>query len=597
MKKVRATLRELMPLLPSDARRFIRFFGVASAALALLDSVALGVLTVILSRLMSGSSTIYVPLLGSTDIQKGVLLLLGAAGTMVFKAVLNIWLQRWATYRFAHFEQEIGKRLFLSYIRAPWTERLKRSSAEVVRMVDVGIANTISGVIVPWAQMPTNVLIFLGSLLVIILMQPATALVTFLYLGSIAAIMYLWISRRSFESGRANRLAGTQMVAMVTEMISALKEITLRDKSDEVARTVFEYQREAALSRSHIRFLGAVPRFVIDVALIGGVVLIGAISYLQGGLTHAMVSVAVFGIGGYKMVPAITSIQALSNQMNAALTHAEAVVRDIKDAERYSLTSERIGTEPIPENPRTLSLRNVEFTYPGADGPALCDVSLDIPMGSTLGVVGASGAGKSTLIDILLGLLTPSCGDITLDGRRLSDVLGAWRARVGYVPQDVTIFDGTIAQNVALTWSNDIDEARVLDALEKAQLLETVMRRKGGIHENVGERGIAISGGQRQRLGIARALYVQPLVLVLDEATSALDTATEAAVAKAVRDLRGEVTVISVAHRLSTIRTYDQIAFMKEGRVSSLGAFDEVVAAEPDFAMQATLAGLVSSRE
>ena len=244
-----------------------------------------------------------------------------------------------------------------------------------------------------------------------------------------------------------------------------------------------------------------------------------------------------------------------------------------------------------------MSLRNVEFTYPGADGPALCDVSLDIPMGSTLGVVGASGAGKSTLIDILLGLLTPSSGDITLDGRRLSDVLGAWRARVGYVPQDVTIFDGTIAQNVALTWSNDIDEARVLDALEKAQLLETVMRRKGGIHENVGERGIAISGGQRQRLGIARALYVQPLVLVLDEATSALDTATEAAVAKAVRDLRGEVTVISVAHRLSTIRTYDQIAFMKEGRVSSLGAFDEVVAAEPDFAMQATLAGLVSSRE
>lgn len=595
MNKVRATLKELMPLLPVEAQRFVRFFGAASAVLALLDTIALGALTLILTRLMSGSSTMTVPVLGTIPIEKGVLLLLGAAALMVLKAVLNIWLQRWATYRFAHFEQQIGKRLFGAYIRAPWTERLKRSSAEVVRMVDVGIANTISGVIVPWAQMPTNVLIFVGSLLVIIALQPATALITFLYLGTIAAVMYVWISRRSFESGKTNRLAGTRMVAVVTEMISALKEITLRDKADEVAETVFQYQKEAALSRSHIRFLGAVPRFVIDIALIGGVILIGTIAYIQGGLTQAMVSVAVFGIGGYKMVPAITSIQALSNQMNSALTHAEAVVRDIRDSERYIAESEDIGKEEIPERPKALTLTDLEFTYPGATAPALSGVNLQIPIGSTVGVVGASGAGKSTLIDLLLGLLVPSSGSITLDNADLTDVLASWRRRVGYVPQDVTIFDGTVAQNVALTWSDDIDEARVIDALEKAQLLDTVMERQGGIHERVGERGMAISGGQRQRLGIARALYVQPLVLVLDEATSALDTATEAAVAKAVRDLRGEVTVISVAHRLSTIRNYDQIVFMKNARVAALGTFDEVVAAEPDFAMQAALAGLTPS--
>lgn len=592
--KVRAVMRELMPLLPARARRFVSVFGAASAILALLDTIALAGLTAVLSQLMSGRPSFRVPVVGITVTQRaGVYVLLGAAALMIVKAVLNILLQRWATRRFAQFEQEIGHRLFGAYIRAPWTERLSRSSAEVVRMVDVGIANTITGVIVPYSQLPTNVLTFAGSLVILLTLQPVTALITLVYLVAIAAVMYLWISRRSFESGRDNRLAGTRMVAVVTEMITALKEITLRDKAQEVARTVFEYQRQAAETRSMIRFLGAVPRFIIDIALIGGVLIIGTVAYLQGGMTHALTAVAVFGIGGYRMVPAITSLQAMTNQMNASLTHAEAVVRDIRDAERYLADAEHIGREPIHGHPRRLTLTDVSFTYPGATGPAIRDIDLEIPIGSTFGVVGSSGAGKSTLIDLLLGLLVPSDGEIDLDGQNLEDVLAAWRQRVGYVPQDVTIFDGTIAQNVALTWSDDIDEERVVESLAKAQLLSTVEGRAGGIHERVGERGIALSGGQRQRLGIARALYVEPLVLVLDEATSALDTATEAAVADALRDLRGEVTVISVAHRLSTIRHYDQVCFMQDGRIAALGAFDDVVAQAPDFAQQAVLAGLV----
>jgi ABC-type bacteriocin/lantibiotic exporter with double-glycine peptidase domain len=162
------------------------------------------------------------------------------------------------------------------------------------------------------------------------------------------------------------------------------------------------------------------------------------------------------------------------------------------------------------------------------------------------------------------------------------------------VPQEVAIFDGTVAQNVALTWGSDIDEDRVRTALQRAQLLETIESRKDGINGRVGERGLALSGGQRQRLGIARALYMDPLVLVLDEATSALDTATEAAVAQAISELHGEITVISVAHRLSTIRNNDQVCFMKEGTILTQGTFDEVVRANPDFAQQAALAGLHS---
>ncbi|WP_376981690.1 ABC transporter ATP-binding protein [Brachybacterium hainanense] len=588
-------MKELLPLLPASARRFIRFFAVASAVLSLLDTFSLAVLTLVLTQVLSGGS-MQLPVIGSLPSSWSLPLVLGAAGLMVLKAVLNILLQRWATRRFAQFEQIIGSQLFEAYIRAPWTDRLSRTSAQVVRMVDVGMANTITGVIIPYTQVPMNLISFAGALAILVVAQPMTALAAFVYLGAIAGVMYVVVSRHSYRAGYENRLAGVGMVSIVQEMISALKEITLRDKAGEVAKTVYTYQSAAATTRADIRFFQAVPRFMVDIALIGGVLLIGGVTLLfGGGIQDALVAVAVFGIGGFRMVPAITALQNISNQMNAALTHAEAIVRDIYDARGYIERSEAIGREPLDENPRMLTIDDVAFTYPGSSTPAVRGVNLRIPIGSTLGIVGASGAGKSTLIDLLLGLLVPSEGRIALDGKNLEDVLASWRQRVGYVPQEVTIFDGSFAQNVALSWSDEqIDEERVLRSLRRAQLLDTVLERTDGIHEKVGERGMALSGGQRQRLGIARALYADPLVLVMDEATSALDSTTEAAVARALHELAGDVTVISVAHRLSTIRDSDQICFMKDGTVEMVGTFDEVVRGNEDFALQATLSGLVS---
>lgn len=595
MGKVNKTMKELLPLLPVSARRFIRFFAVASALLSLLDTASLAVLTLVLTQVLSGGG-LTLPVVGTLPESWTLPMVVAAAGTMVLKAVLNITLQRWGTKRFAEFEQIIGAQLFDSYIRSSWTDRLSRSTAEVVRMVDVGMANTITGVIIPHTQIPMNIIAFFGALGILVVAQPMTALVTFVYLGLIAGLMYVVVSRHSYQAGYQNRLAGVGMARIVHEMIAALKEITLRDKAAEVAKTVYGYQSAAATTRADIRFFQAVPRFMVDIALIGGVLLIGAVTVLFGGtMEEALVSVAVFGIGGFRMVPAITALQNISNQMNAALTHAEAIVRDIKDSQGYRERAESIGKEPLEEDPQLLAIRDVSFTYPGASFPAVRDVDLTIPIGSTLGIVGASGAGKSTLIDLLLGLLTPSEGEISLDGKNLEEVLAAWRSRVGYVPQEVTIFDGSFAQNVALSWSDEeIDEKRVVRALEQAQLLETIQERNKGIHETVGERGVSLSGGQRQRLGIARALYAEPLVLVMDEATSALDSTTEAAVAEAMHHLAGEVTVISVAHRLSTIRDSDQICFMKDGTIESIGTFEEVVASNQDFALQATLSGLVS---
>jgi len=589
-------MRELLPLLPRNARRFLLLFGVLSAVLALLDSAALGVFALVLNQVLKAGD-MNLPVIGAVSREFGLLVLVSSAGVMILKSVLNIWLQWVSTRKFADYELQIGTVLFQSYIRAPWTERMKRSTTELVRMIDVGIANTVSGVLFPAVTLPAQVLTFATVLIVLVGASWQTALVTVIYLGCIAAFLYFWLSKKSYQAGRINRDAAMKMSALVTEMLAALKEITLRDKADEVGGIVMQSRERAARSRSNIRFMGSVPKFVIDMALIGGFLLIGTMGYLIGGFETAMSSVAIFGLAGFKMVPALTQVQSQLTLVQSTLPYTETVIRDIKDAEQYRQNAEKLGKQPLAQAPRLLELKNVEFTYPGSEHPAVTDINLSLPIGSSLGIVGQSGAGKSTLIDIFLGLLTPSHGEMTLDGVPLEDVLSAWRSRVGYVPQEVAIFDGTIAQNVALSWGDDLDEERVRTALERAQLLETVEKREGGINGRVGERGLALSGGQRQRLGIARALYMDPLVLVLDEATSALDTATEAAVAQAINELHGDMTVISVAHRLSTVRGNDQICFMKDGTIVTRGTFAEVVRDNPDFAQQAALAGLHSQEE
>ncbi|MBP2413761.1 ABC-type multidrug transport system fused ATPase/permease subunit [Arthrobacter stackebrandtii] len=595
MKNLSRTLGQLLPLLPSNARKFLLLFASLSSLLVLLDAAALGVFALVLNQIMQAESvdgSMKLPVIGEISQTTGLIILISAAAVMILKSFLNIWLQWISTRKFADYELEIGTALFQSYIRAPWISRQNRSTSELVRMIDVGIANTISGVLVPAVVLPAQILTFASVLMILVVSSWQTALITVVYLGAIAAFLYLYLSKKSYQAGRVNRDAAMRMSTLVAEMLAALKEITLRDEAEEVGDVVFISREKAARSRSNIRFLSSVPKFVIDMALIGGFLLIGTVGYLTSGIGAAMSSVAIFALAGFKMVPALTTIQSQVTLVQSTLPYSELVMADIREAEDFRENAEKLGRQPISGEPKMLDLRNVEFTYPGAQSPAVTNINLSIPLGTSVGVVGQSGAGKSTLIDIFLGLLVPSSGSMTLDGVPLEDVLAAWRNRVGYVPQEVAIFDGTVAQNVALSWGSEVDEERVRTSLARAQLLDTIDARPGGINGRVGERGGSLSGGQRQRLGIARALYMDPLVLVLDEATSALDTSTEAAVAQAIQELQGDVTVISVAHRLSTIRNCDQVFFMSEGTIETRGTFEEVVAANPAFAQQAALAGL-----
>ena len=594
MKQLLRTVRDILPLLPSGSRQFLILFAILSGALAILDIAAIGLIAIVLGPMVAKTET-SMPLIGTIGQDQYVPILIVVASLIVLKSLLAVLLQWFATRRFARFELDISRQLLTSFFRLPWTERIQRNSTEIVRSTDVGVATTVAGVLIPFAQLFGEVCTFTAVFAVLIVAQPAMAAVSIVYFAIVGGILLRWVVRKSVQAGRVNRNFSTRSVRLLAEMIHSLKEVTLRGITDEVTELVLGVRQSSAQARANMSFLSVVPRYILEIALIGGFILAAGVGYLTGGADGAISAVALFGIAGFRMVPSLTRFQAIMSQTSASIPFAQTAIEDIRAGQAYinARELEEANTKPIAAGATSLDLIDVSFRYPKASRDAVSGVSVRIPFGTSVAIVGASGSGKTTLVDMLLGLMEPSAGRIEVGGDPLPAVLADWRSRVGYVPQEVSLFDATVAQNVALSWDPaTVDEEQVVRALSQAQVLDIVQDRELGVHASIGERGIGLSGGQRQRVGIARALYTDPQVLVLDEATSALDTGTEAAVSDAIGHLRGQVTVIVVAHRLATIRHSDIVCFMRDGELVAHGTFDEVVAAVPDFAYQAQLAGL-----
>lgn len=592
MKLIWATLRDLLPLLPEAARRYFLVYAIATSAITVLDVAALSLLALLIAPAVSGGA-IRLPVIGELPLSSSPWLVLAACALIILKSTLNLLLNWLSTRRFAKFELEIGQRMFRAYIHSSWEERSKRTVAEITRLADAGIANTVMGFLLPLSKLPSMVLSFVLILSVLFVANPLVSFIALVYLILVALVVDRLVTRRALYAAKLNLDFSYMVAILMTEMVDALKELSLRGRLDQVAEVVTDHRRHAVQARANTSFLGSIPVFAFEAALVGGFLLIGAVSYATSGLAGALASVALFAATGFRLIPAINGVQGTIVQGNASVPAARDVIDDLirieADVERTTTPEDAVA---LPVSPRLLRLEDVRFRYPGSTETVLRGLDLDIPLGSSLGIVGPSGAGKSTLIDLLLGLSSPTAGRITIDDIPLRSVIRAWRSHVGYVPQRVALFDGSIAQNVALTWNDDFDRERVTEALHKAQLDSLLDSRAGGIDGKIGERGYSLSGGQQQRLGIARALYADPLVLVLDEATSSLDTKTEDSVSQAIRDLRGEVTLITVAHRLSTIRDYDQICYLSDGRIVGKGHFDELSAMVPAFAEQVALAGL-----
>lgn len=591
MRQVWGLYKEALAALSPSAKNFLLIYAFALGILAMVDAVALGLLALLVAPVAVGEQ-VSLPIIGELDMT-GLMIAIGVLCVFVIlKGVVSLVVLLWGTRRGAAYEVEVGSRLFAAFIRSPWESRLARNSADIVRFTDSSVAVFITGFLLPGATLISEALTLISILAVVAIAQPVIAVTTLAYLGLIGLVLYVWVARESRRAGEVNLHYSILTSRLILAMVASMKEISLRGKMTEVEGVVESARRRSTRARANLQFLGQVPRYALESGIIGGFALIGAVGFMIGGATGAITSVALFSIAGFRMAPSVVRAQSTLSMMMANFPNVRIVLDETYAAEQATREFRSENQVTIDEEPRRLVLDNVTFTYQGASTPALNNLSLSIEMGSTVAFVGPSGSGKSTLIDMILGFLQPVSGSIKLDSQPLADVTDSWRRRLGYVPQDVSIFDGTVAENVALSWTGEYDETRVRSALRQASLLDTIDTRPEGILGRVGERGLSLSGGQRQRLGIARALYPDPLVLVMDEATSALDVKTEAEVNEAIAALRGKTTLILVAHRLSTIMHADKIFYLRNGKVVDHGTFRDLVTRVPDFAHQAELSGL-----
>jgi ABC-type multidrug transport system fused ATPase/permease subunit len=520
---------------------------------------------------------------------------LGALFFLVGRTILSIFFTRRILFFLSRCGAQISSNIISRLLAQPLLVIQERTTQETAYAVTTGVSLITLQVIATSVVLVSDVSLLFVMGIGLFLVDPATALATFIVFSTIGFLLYQFMHVRAGGLGVLNSQLSIASHEKIVEVFDSYRESVVGNRRHYYAREIGKLRFRLANVSAESAFMPYVSKYVIETAVVVGALLIAGAQFALQDATRAVATLAVFLAAGTRIAPAILRVQQGSIQVRNGLGGAASTLDLIDSLGEYCFTENTddfVNTEHrgfIPE----VKIVNVSLTYPNKPFPAISDVTLDLPAGSSVAIVGPSGAGKTTLIDALLGVLNIDSGNILISGMTPLQAISRWPGAISYVPQDVVISSGSIRDNVALGFPQEFaTDDLVMRALKVADLDKFVDGLVQGLDTQVGERGAKISGGQRQRLGIARAMFTQPLLLVLDEATSSLDAETETSISKAIQSLRGTTTVVMIAHRLSTVRNADIVVYLSEGRINAVGTFDEVRALIPNFNRQATLMGL-----
>jgi ABC-type multidrug transport system fused ATPase/permease subunit len=512
---------------------------------------------------------------------------LGSFTLLITAAVVRIWGKYVVTTYAQMLRSSIETRLLENYLRQPYEFHLNRHSGDLTKSILSEVDLLIFNVFQPIANMVAQAFTLTILLIILLVYNPWVALSALFVLGGAYAVIYRVVRRYIDRIGKARALANRGRFETAVEAIGGIKDIRLLGREEAYLHRFQGPSRNMSRYIALDQVLGQVPKFLIEAIAFGSILLLSLVLIAgeeAGGLGKVLPVLGLYAFAGYRILPAIQQIYRAVTQMRFGAPGLDTIHDDLR-ATRGLID---ISGGPAPRLPlhRNIGLRSVSYGYPGADKAGVQQITLDIPAGTSVGIVGSTGAGKTTLVDLILGLLLPTSGHIEVDGASLTpDTLRRWQANIGYVPQDIFLVDASIAANIALgVPENEIDAERVRECARMAQVDRFIEEELPERYETrVGERGVRLSGGQKQRIGIARALYHDPEVIVFDEATSALDNLTERDVMAAVGALQGQKTIIMIAHRLSTVKICDRIVVLEKGRQIGEGAFHELAASNPVF--------------
>ena len=605
-KLSRTTVMRSLRVLPKSDRPKIVFVILLQAGLGFIDLVgvaAIGVLgalsvTGVQSQQPGDRVSSVLRILGISDVsfQAQVAILgLGAAFIFVFRTILSILITRRILFFLSRRGAALSSKLVGQLLSQSLIKVQSRSTQESVYALTTGVSAitlSILGVMVTIIADSSLLILMLIALLVV---DPVIALTSVLFFFSMGLALYRSMHVKAHKLGFENSKLAILGNTKIIEVLESYRELVVRNRRDYYAREIGGIQRKLADVLAEVQFMPNVSKYVIESGMVVGAVVIAGVQFALQDARHATAALSVFLAAGTRIAPAIMRLQQSFIQMRsgigAALPTLEMIesLKNVPEVEHVedALDTSHEGFEP------NINLQSIYFSYPEKEVHTLSELSLVLNKGSATAIVGPSGAGKTTLVDILLGVLQPDGGEVTISGLKPLATISKWPGAIAYVPQDVALSNGTFRENLTMGYPTNLAPDQLCwDALRIAQLDSFVKELPLGLDQPIGERGTNLSGGQRQRLGIARAMLTKPKLLVLDEATSALDGQTELDISNAINDLKGIVTVVMIAHRLSTVRNSDQVIYMDKGKIIAEGKFEEVRKAVPDFDHQAQLMGL-----
>ncbi len=579
-------IRKLSDILPrrDKIRIVILFFMMLGAGI--LQLVGLGMILAFISILADAETILNHEQLGTLwqllNIQDFYgLLIWGSAVLALIFLIKSLYLifYNYILSRFAHNKfRNIATELFASYMFLPYSFHLQNNSATLIRNVTVETNMLLKFLLIPMLSILMESVMIITVLIFLFIVEPTVTIMAALSIGLAGFLLIKLLKKYEQAYGRKAQKSRGEVIQYVNEGLGGIKEIKVLNRQQYFINKLRSAMEVLKQAETYNETSKESFRPAIELIAVGGMVTMALIMAIQGrGAEDIIPVLTLFGVGAFQLLPSFAKI---TNQYSKLDYHSHTIIpihEDLMKVSRKVRTNlKKASFETLPLN-QAIKLDKVGFAYSDDSKPVLKNISLSIPKGAAVGIVGKSGAGKTTLVDLILGLFEPTNGEILVDGKDIKENLIAWQSNVGYIPQIIYLADDTVRKNIAFGLNDEeIDEEKLIKAAEMAQLIEVIDELPKGFETLIGENGLRLSGGQRQRIGIARALYHDPDVLVMDEATSALDNETEQYIIKSIERLRGERTIIIIAHRLTTVQNCDQLYLLEDGKVLNSGTYKEL---------------------
>ena len=579
-------MRQLALILTRREKLLLGVLLVAALAMAIVEIAGIAAIAAFVILVSDPAGSVDNPLLGwlrylvgpvegvELVVRAGLLLL----AVIVFRNAASL-AHSWFKLNIIHgMRRTVASRLLAAYLAHPYPYFLRTNSAEIVKNLTQEVDQFVASYLHGWVTMAADVLTAATIFSFMMVASPAASGAVVGLLGLVGGVLWLLSRGRVGRLGRINRELNEKRLRAATEAIGAIRDVKLLAREQYFINRMAQIYADIRRNTVAFNIITEAPRNVLEIVSVSAILVIFLVAFRETGsigATAGIVSTIVVAL--YRLMPILHRILSGGYALRFSAAVREAFASAIIEG-AARMTERRPAGEALPFQ-REIRLDSVSFGYAGSERAALDDISVSIKQNTTVGVVGPSGTGKTTLFEILLGLLEPASGRILIDGQALDrGNMSAWQSSVAYVPQSIYLTDDSILRNIAFGVTDaKIDLDRAAEAANIAHLDDLVAGLPEGMSTIVGERGIRLSGGQRQRIGIARALYRRANLLVLDEATSSLDGIAESIIEDAIGELSGKVTILIIAHRLTTVRHCDVIHLMEAGRIVASGRYDDLL--------------------